>query len=176
MIALNVKELREAALYLKSGDEILLSGTVYTARDAAHKRFFAALDAGLELPIPIKDSVIYYCGPTPAPLGLPIGSAGPTTSSRMDKFAPKLYDMGMVATIGKGERSINVIEAIKRNNALYLCALGGAGAICANAIKECYIAAFEDLGCESVKMLRIENLPLFVACDIHGNSIYKHFE
>ena len=176
MIELNVNELRNAAKHLKCGDEILLTGTVYTARDAAHKRFFAALDAGLEIPIPIKESVIYYCGPTPAPYGLPIGSAGPTTSTRMDKFAPKLYDMGMMATIGKGERSAEVIEAIKRNKALYLCALGGAGAICASAIKECTVAAYDELGCESVKRLRIEKLPLFVACDIHGNSIYKHFE
>ncbi len=176
MIELKVSELREAALYLKCGDEILLSGTVYTARDAAHKRFFAALEEGRELPIPIKDSVIYYCGPTPAPEGLAIGSAGPTTSTRMDKFAPTLYDMGMIATIGKGERKGTVIEALKRNRSLYLCALGGAGAICANAIKECTVAAYEELGCESVKKLLIEKLPLFVACDIHGNSIYRHFE
>ena len=176
MREINVNELRGAASELKCGDEILLTGTVYTARDAAHKRFFAALKEGNELPFPIKDSVIYYCGPTPAPEGLAIGSAGPTTSTRMDKFAPTLYDMGMIATIGKGERNKAVIEAIKRNKALYLCALGGAGAICANAIKECTVAAYGELGCESVKMLRIEKLPLFVACDIHGNSIYKHFE
>ena len=175
MTELNVKELRAAAPALKCGEEILLSGTVYTARDAAHKRFFAALDRGDELPIPIEDSVIYYCGPTPAPAGLAIGSAGPTTSTRMDGFAPRLYDMGMIATIGKGERDAAVVDAIIRNKALYLCALGGAGAICANSIKECKVAAYEELGCESVKMLRIEKMPLFVACDIYGNSIYKRF-
>lgn len=175
MIELNVTELRNAAPNLKCGDEILLTGTVYTARDAAHKRFFVALDEGKHLPFDIKDSVIYYCGPTPAPEGLAIGSAGPTTSTRMDKFSPRLYDMGMIATIGKGERSIEVIEAIKRNKALYLCALGGAGAICAKAIKECTVAAYDELGCESVKRLVIEKMPLFVACDVHGNSIYKQF-
>jgi fumarate hydratase subunit beta len=176
MLELNVSELREAAPKLKCGDEILLTGIVYTARDAAHKRFFAALDEGKPLPIDIKDCVIYYCGPTPAPEGMPIGSAGPTTSVRMDKFAPKRYDMGMIATSGKGERNAEVIEAIKRNKALYLCALGGAGAICASAIKECTVAAYDELGCESVKRLRIEKMPLFVACDVHGDSIYKHFK
>ena len=175
MREINVSELRTVAPELKCGEEILLTGTVYTARDAAHKRFFATLDDGKDLPIPIDDCVIYYCGPTPAPNGLAIGSAGPTTSTRMDKFAPRLYDMGMIATIGKGERKPEVIEAIKRNKALYLCALGGAGAICAASIKECTVAAYDELGCESVKKLRVEKMPLFVACDVKGNSIYKSF-
>lgn len=175
MREIQVSELKAAAPSLKCGEEILLTGTVYTARDAAHKRFFAALENGDSLPIPIENAVIYYCGPTPAPEGLPIGSAGPTTSKRMDKFAPRLYDMGMVATIGKGERSDEVIDAIKRNKALYLCALGGAGAICAKAVKECTVAAYGELGCESVKILKVEKLPLFVACDTEGNCIYPKF-
>ena len=172
MRKIHVSELRAIAPSLKCGEQILLSGKVYTARDAAHKRFFKALEDGNDLPFDIKDSVIYYCGPTPAPNGLPIGSAGPTTSKRMDPYAPRLYDMGMLATIGKGERSREVTEAIKRNGALYLCALGGAGALAAKSITSLKITAFAELGCESVKEIELDSFPLFVACDTLGNSIY----
>jgi len=169
---INVNELRAIAPTLKCGEQIFLSGKVYTARDAAHKRFFEALASGKELPFDIKDAIIYYCGPTPAPDGLPIGSAGPTTSKRMDPYAPRLYDMGMLATIGKGERSREVIDAIKRNGALYLCALGGAGALAARSITSLKVIALEELGCESVKEIELEKFPVFVACDTLGNSIY----
>lgn len=169
---IHISELRAAAPTLRCGEQISLSGKVYTARDAAHKRFFEALASGKELPFDIKDSVIYYCGPTPAPSGLPIGSAGPTTSKRMDPYAPTLYDMGMLATIGKGERSEAVRDAIKRNGALYLCALGGAGALAAKSITSLKIIALEELGCESVKEIELNKFPVFVACDTLGNSIY----
>lgn len=166
-------QLREYAPKLKIGDKVTLSGTVYTARDAAHKRFFALIDDGKELPIDIKDSVIYYAGPTPAPEGRPIGSCGPTTSGRMDKFAPKLLDMGLVAMIGKGERSSEVCDAAVRNNAVYLCAIGGAGALAADCIKSCEVVAFDDLGCESVKKLTVEDFPLIVANDCSGGDIFS---
>ena len=170
---LNVTQLREYAPKLKIGAKVTLSGTVYTARDAAHKRFFALIDDGKELPIDIKDSVIYYAGPTPAPEGRPIGSCGPTTSGRMDKFAPKLLDMGLVAMIGKGERSSEVCDAVVRNNAVYLCAIGGAGALAADCIKSCEVVAFDDLGCESVKKLTVEDFPLIVANDCNGGDIFS---
>ncbi len=171
--SLEVSQLREYAPKLKIGDKVTLSGTVYTARDAAHKRFFALIDEGKELPIDIKDSVIYYAGPTPAPEGRPIGSCGPTTSGRMDRFAPKLLDMGLVAMIGKGERSEDVRDAVVRNNAVYLCAIGGAGALAADCIKSCEVVAFDDLGCESVKKLTVEEFPLIVANDCAGGDIFS---
>ena len=171
--SLDVSQLREYAPKLKIGDKVTLSGTVYTARDAAHKRFFALIDEGKELPIDIKDSVIYYAGPTPAPEGRPIGSCGPTTSGRMDRFAPKLLDMGLVAMIGKGERSEDVRDAVVRNNAVYLCAIGGAGALAADCIKSCEVVAFDDLGCESVKKLTVEEFPLIVANDCAGGDIFS---
>lgn len=145
------EELKAVSGELKCGDKILLSGVVYTARDAAHKRFNALLDEGKELPIPLKDAVIYYAGPTPAPEGKPIGSCGPTTSGRMDRFAPRLLDLGLGGMIGKGERSQEVRDAVIRNGAVYLCAIGGAGALACNCIKSCEVVAFEELGCESVK-------------------------
>lgn len=157
---------------LRVGDKVLLSGTIYTARDAAHKRFDKLLDEGKELPIPIKDAVIYYAGPTPAPEGRPIGSCGPTTSGRMDKFAPRLLDLGLCAMVGKGERNKEVCDAVVRNKAVYLCAIGGAGALAASCIKSCEVVAFEELGCESVKRLRIEELPLVVANDCSGGDIF----
>ena len=171
--SLDVSQLREYAPKLKIGDKVTLSGTVYTARDAAHKRFFALIDEGKELPIDIKDSVIYYAGPTPAPEGRPIGSCGPTTSGRMDRFAPKFLDMGLVAMIGKGERSEDVRDAVVRNNAVYLCAIGGAGALAADCIKSCEVVAFDDLGCESVKKLTVEEFPLIVANDCAGGDIFS---
>lgn len=168
----SVEELRGLCPRLKAGDKVVLSGTVYTARDAAHKRFKAAIDSGGELPVDIKDAVIYYAGPTPAPEGKAIGSCGPTTSGRMDKFAPELLDMGLCAMIGKGERSTEVRDAVVRNGAVYLCAVGGAGALVGSCIKSCEVVAFEDLGCESVKRLRVEEMPLIVADDCSGGDIF----
>ena len=140
---LNTENVREWIKTLKAGEEILLSGTVYSARDAAHKRFTELLDKGEELPIDIKDAVIYYCGPTPAKPGMPIGSCGPTTSVRMDGFAPRLYAGGLAATIGKGGRGENVVEAIREYGGAYLCAMGGAGAISAKSISSVEIVAFQ---------------------------------
>ena len=134
--SLTVDELKDFAKNLNAGDRVLLSGKVYTARDAAHKRIFEALEKGNSLPFEISGAVIYYAGPTPTPQNLKIGSCGPTTSCRMDSFTPKLLDMGLTATIGKGERNLEVIEAIKRNNSVYLCAIGGAGALAALHITE----------------------------------------
>lgn len=170
---LSTDELKEKAELLKAGDRVLLSGTVYTSRDAAHKRIFAALKSGEKLPYDLKGAVIYYAGPTPAPEGLPIGSCGPTTSGRMDPYAPALLDAGLIAMIGKGQRSDEVCEAVCRNKAVYLCAVGGAGALAAKCIKSCEVVAFEDLGCESVKRLKIENFPLIVAIDCKGGNLFK---
>jgi len=158
---------------LCAGDKVILSGTVYTARDAAHKRIFEALENGSPLPFNIKNAVIYYAGPTPTPDGLAIGSCGPTTSSRMDSFTPRLLDMELCATIGKGERSKEVIDAIVRNKSVYLCAIGGAGALAAQRITECSVIAYEDLGCESVKKLTFKDFPLIVGIDSNGNNIFK---
>ncbi len=173
MLEINVSELREIAPKLHAGDKILLSGKVYTARDAAHARMIRSLDNGEALPIPIRDAVIYYAGPTPEKNGLAIGSCGPTTSSRMDVYTPKLLDCGMLAMIGKGERSREVTEAQTRNGALYLCAVGGAGAIAASHIKSAVTVAYDDLGCEAVRLLEFDKFPLFVGTDIYGESIYK---
>lgn len=170
---INVSELRSYCDRLRIGDKVLLTGTVYTARDAAHKRIDAVLDDGGELPFEMKDAVIYYAGPTPAAPGKAIGSCGPTTSGRMDKFAPRFLDLGLCAMIGKGERSREVMDAVKRNNAVYFCAIGGAGALAASCIKSCEVIAFEDLGCESVKKLYIEKFPVTVAVDSHGGDIFK---
>ncbi len=170
---LNVSELRNKSGLLKAGDKIYLSGVVYTARDAAHKRIMELINNNKPLPFPLKDSVIYYAGPTPAPDNKVIGSCGPTTSSRMDNFAPILYDMGVIATIGKGERNKKVIESIIKNKSLYLCAIGGAGALASCSITENQIIAFDDLGCESIKKLMFESFPLYVGIDCNGNTIFK---
>lgn len=172
-IKLNTKDIKEAAKTLCAGDSVLLSGTVYTARDAAHKKICALIDNGEKIPFELDGAVIYYAGPTPAPEGRPIGSCGPTTSSRMDGFAPKLIDLGVAATIGKGNRSNEVVEAMKRNGAIYLCAIGGAGAIAAKAIKEVEIIAFPELGCEAVRRMKIEDFPLIVGIDSKGSTILK---
>ena len=172
-IPLHTSKITEIAPALNAGDRVLLSGTIYTARDAAHKRIFALLDEGKEPPFPLEGSCVYYAGPTPAPGGLPIGSCGPTTSSRMDVFAPRLLDLGMKCMIGKGQRSQAVVEAIQRNGAVYLCAIGGAGALAAKSVRSLEVIAFEDLGCESVKRLEIENFPLLVAIDCHGGSLFE---
>ncbi|MBR1384542.1 MAG: fumarate hydratase C-terminal domain-containing protein [Ruminococcus sp.] len=173
ILKVNAQELKAAAAELRIGDKILLSGVVYTSRDAAHKRIMSLIEQGRELPYDIDGAVIYYAGPTPAPEGKPIGSCGPTTSGRMDRFAPKLLDMGLAGMIGKGERSKEVREAIVRNKAIYLCAVGGAGALACNCIKSCDVIAFEDLGCESVKRLYVEDFPLIVANDIFGGDIFE---
>ena len=168
-----VESLPQVAKNLRAGQNIFLSGTIYTARDAAHKRLTAMLEKGEPLRFPMKGSVIYYAGPTPTPEGLPIGSCGPTTSSRMDVFAPRFLDLGLVAMIGKGNRSREVCAAIERNNAVYLCALGGAGALAAKAVRSLEVVAFEDLGCESIKRLEIENFPLIVGIDCVGGSLFS---
>ena len=173
MIEINVADLKSKAKMLKAGDSVVLSGTVYTARDAAHKRITEIMANGGELPFSLDGAVIYYAGLTPAPEGLAIGSCGPTTSSRMDGFAPKLLDNGLVAMIGKGQRSDEVCAAIERNEAVYFCAIGGAGALASKCIKSSEVIAFDDLGCESVKKLEIENFPLIVAIDCKGGNLYK---
>lgn len=170
---LNTQELRKYTSELKVGDKVLLTGTIYTGRDAAHKKFMQLIEDKKPLPFEVKDSVIYYAGPTPAPEGRPIGSCGPTTSGRMDKFAPVLLDMGMCAMIGKGERNEQVCKSVVKNKAVYLCAIGGAGALAADCIKSCEVIAFEELGCESVKKLYIEKFPLIVANDCNGGDIFR---
>ena len=164
--------LREAAKTLRAGDRILLSGTVYTSRDAAHKRIVQLLDENKMPPFPLQDAVIYYSGATPAPDGMPIGSCGPTTSGRMDPFAPLLYDCGVAATIGKGERNEAVCEAIRRNGGIYLCAIGGAGALAAKSVAACKVIAFDDLGCEAVKRMEVVDFPLIVAIDGQGGNLF----
>ncbi|MBE6828050.1 MAG: TRZ/ATZ family protein [Ruminococcaceae bacterium] len=170
---LTTSELKNAAEYLEAGDTVYLSGTVYTSRDAAHKRIMKLIEDGKTLPYGIDGAVIYYAGPTPTPEGLAIGSCGPTTSSRMDVYAPKLLDMGLTAMVGKGPRSAEVIDAIVRNRALYFCAIGGAGALASKCISDCEVIAFEDLGCESVKKLTFRDFPLTLAIDARGNSLFK---
>lgn len=157
---------------LCAGDRVLLSGTIYTARDAAHKRLFALLDEGAELPFPLAGAVIYYAGPTPGQQGMAVGACGPTTSGRMDPYAPRLLDLGLAAMIGKGDRTREVQEAIVRNGACYFAAVGGAGALIAKCIETAEVIAFEDLGCESVKRMTVRDLPLTVAIDCAGGNLY----
>lgn len=170
---INVTQLREYAERLKAGDRVVLSGKVYTSRDAAHKRIVEAIENGTPLPYDLKDAVIYYAGPTPAPEGLAVGSCGPTTSGRMDVFAPLLLDKGVVAMVGKGERNKAVCDAIVRNKAVYLCAIGGAGALASKCITDCKVIAYDDLGCESVKELTFSDFPLTVAIDCSGGNIFE---
>lgn len=172
MINLTTDELKEKAKTLRAGDKVLLSGTVYTSRDAAHKRIKALLDSGGELPYDLDGAAIYYAGPTGAKDGMVIGSCGPTTSSRMDVYSPEFLDRGLSAMIGKGERSEAVCDAIKRNGAVYFCAIGGAGALACKCITECEVIAFEDLGCESVKRLTFKEFPLIAAIDSIGGNIF----
>lgn len=173
MTELNTSELKEKAKTLKAGDKVLLSGVVYTSRDAAHKRIKELLDKGEPTPYELSGAAIYYAGPTAAKDGMVIGSCGPTTSSRMDVYAPEFLDCGLSAMIGKGERSESVCEAIRRNGAVYFCAIGGAGALACKCITECEVIAFEDLGCESVKRLVFDKFPLIVAVDSSGGNIFK---
>ena len=158
---------------LRIGDRVILSGTIYTARDAAHKRIFALLDEGKQPPFPLRDALIYYAGPTPAQQGMAVGACGPTTSSRMNAFAPRLLDLGLGGIIGKGEMDSQVREALVRNGVCYFAAVGGAGALIAKCIQEAEVIAFDDLGCESVKRMRVENLPLTVAMDSTGRNLYE---
>ncbi len=163
---------REEAKNLKAGDYVYLSGILYTARDAAHKRMEEALERGEKLPISVKDHVIYYMGPSPARQGRPIGSAGPTTASRMDKYTPRLLDMGMIGMIGKGKRSKEVLDAVVRNGAVYFAAVGGAGALLSQRIKKAEVIAYEDLGTEAIRKLEVENFPVIVVADAQGNNLY----
>jgi len=158
---------------LNIGDKVLLSGTVYTARDAAHQRLIDLLEENEELPIEINGQVIYYVGPAPAPPGKPIGSAGPTTSYRMDPFTPLLQDKGLKATVGKGPRGKKVIESIKKNKAVYLAAVGGVAALIAKSIKKAEIVAYSDLGAEAIRKLEVKDFPCIVANDTKGNDLYK---
>ncbi len=168
----NTLEIKKHINKLKVGDRVFLSGVVYTARDAAHKRIVELLASGNALPIELNNSFIYYAGPTPTPDGMAIGSCGPTTSSRMDKFAPQLLDLGLTGMIGKGPRNQDVIDAIIRNRSIYFCATGGAGALASRCITSCEVIAFDDLGCESVKKLQFNNFPLVVGIDSNGNSLF----
>jgi len=170
---LNTSELKEKSGALRVNDRVLLSGTVYTARDAAHKRIFDLIKKGGPLPFILEGACIYYAGPTPAKPGTVIGSCGPTTSSRMDSYTPLLLKNGLKAMVGKGERNDEVCSAIAENGAVYLCAIGGAGALAAKCITECEEIAFKDLGCESIKRLVFNNFPLIVAIDSLGNNIFK---
>ncbi len=158
---------------LKIGDKVLLNGTIYTGRDAAHKRLVELLEQGKELPFDVKGQVIYYVGPAPAPPGKPIGSAGPTTSYRMDPYAPALMDAGLKGMIGKGPRNKSVIDSMKKNKAVYLAAIGGAAVVVAKAIKKANVIAYEDLGTEAIRELKVEDFPCIVANDIKGNDIYN---
>ena len=164
---------KEDARSLKAGDYVYLSGTIYTARDAAHKRMKEALDQGQKLPFDLKGSVIYYMGPSPAREGMPIGSAGPTTASRMDKYTPELLDLGLGAMIGKGKRSPAVIDAMVRNGAVYFAAVGGAGALLSKCILSSEIVAYEDLGAEAIRKLEVKNFPVIVVIDSQGNNWYE---
>ena len=169
---IDASEIRRYAPRMRAGDRVLLSGTIYTARDQAHMAIFRLLDAGEPTPFEIRDAVIYYAGPTPGHDGMPTGACGPTTSSRMDGFAPRLLELGLAAMIGKGLRSDAVKESIVKNGTVYLCAVGGAGALIARSIKEMEEIAFPELGCESVKRLVVEKMPLIVGIDPDGGDIF----
>ena len=158
---------------LKSGDYVYITGIIYVARDAAHKRMDDLLKEGKELPIKLKDNIIYYMGPSPAREGRPIGSAGPTTASRMDKYAPKLLDLGLKGMIGKGKRTQEVKDAIVRNGCVYFAAVGGAGALLSKAITSSEVVAYEDLGAEAIRKLEVKDFPVIVVIDKDGNNLYE---
>lgn len=170
---LNTPVTKEELSVLRAGDRVLLSGTVYTARDAAHQRMMERLDRGEALPFALEGSAIYYVGPTPERPGQVIGSAGPTTSGRMDKFSPRLLDLGQPVMIGKGARSREVKEAIVRNGAVYLAAMGGAGAVMSASVDSADVVCWEDLGCEAVRRLHVTDMPLTVVIDSQGNDLYE---
>lgn len=160
-------------LKLKAGDRVFITGRIYSARDAAHKRLFDLLMRGEAIPIPLEGQVMYYMGPSPAPPGRPIGAAGPTTSYRMDPFTPKLLEKGLRLMVGKGKRSLEVKEALREYKAAYLAAIGGAGALMSRSIKEARIVAYEDLGPEAIRELWVEDFPAIVINDAHGNDLYE---
>ena len=164
---------KEVSRSLHAGDYVYITGTIYTARDAAHKRMDDALNNNESLPINIKDQVIYYMGPSPAREGRPIGSAGPTTASRMDKYAPKLLDLGLTAMIRKGKRSQEVLDAVVRNESVYLAAVGGAGALLSKCIKSSEVISYDDLGAEAIRKLEVEDFPVIVVADCEGNNLYE---
>ena len=170
---LNTENINEWVSGLRAGDRVYLSGKIYTARDAAHKKISALISDGEELPFDLNGSVVYFAGPTPAKGTLAVGSIGPTTSSRMDCYSPLMLENGQKAMIGKGNRSPQVIESIKDNSAVYFAAVGGAGALYSECVKSCRVIAFPELGCESVKELNVVNFPLLVAIDSKGNSLYS---
>ena len=164
---------KEVSRKLRAGDYVYITGTIYVARDAAHKRMIEALDRGEQLPIDIKDATIYYMGPSPAREGRPIGSAGPTTASRMDKYAPTLLDLGQKAMIGKGKRTKEVIDAIVRNHAVYFAAIGGAGALLSKCITKSEVICYDDLGAEAIRKIEIKDFPVIVVIDSQGNNLYE---
>ena len=165
--------IREEILNLKSGDSVYITGTIYTARDAAHKRMYELLEKGESLPFDVRNNIIYYMGPSPARPGKPIGSAGPTTASRMDKYTPSLLDLGLGGMIAKGKRSEEVRQAIIQNKSVYFAAIGGAGALLSKAIKSSEIIAYEDLGTEAICKLEVEEFPVIVVIDPEGNNLYE---
>ena len=164
---------KEEAATLQAGDYVYITGTIYTARDAAHKRMQETLDKGEALPLELGNNIIYYMGPSPAREGRPIGSAGPTTSSRMDKYAPTLMDLGLAGMIGKGKRSQAVLDAIVRNGAVYFAAVGGAGALLSKSIVKSEVVAYDDLGTEAIRKLEVENFPVIVVIDKEGHNLYE---
>lgn len=170
---INVPLSNEDARSLRAGDYVYLTGTIYTARDAAHKRMYEALEKGNALPVDMKNNVIYYMGPSPARDGRAIGSAGPTTASRMDKYAPALLDLGLKGMIGKGKRSQEVREAIVRNGAVYFAAVGGAGALLSRSITSSEVIAYDDLGTEAIRKLTVKDFPVIVVIDSEGNNLYE---
>lgn len=170
---INVPFTKDIAKTLQAGDYVYLTGIIYTARDAAHKRMQETLLKHELLPFEIKDQVIYYLGPTPAKEGQVIGSAGPTTSSRMDRYTPELLDLGLTGMIGKGKRSKEVIDSMKENTAVYFAAVGGAGALLSKCIKKSEVVAYDDLGTEAIRKLEVEKLPVIVVIDSEGNNMYE---
>lgn len=164
---------KEIAKTLKAGDYVYITGTIYTARDAAHKRMYEALQNNEDLPFDMKEQMIYYMGPSPAREGRPIGSAGPTTASRMDKYAPQLLDLGLGAMIAKGKRNQEVIDAIIKNDAVYFAAVGGAGALLSKCITSSKVIAYDDLGTEAIRKLTVEKFPVIVVIDSEGNNLYE---
>ena len=164
---------KEKVKELHAGDYVYITGTVYTARDAAHKRMVEQKEQGMELPFIMKDQIVYYLGPTPNREGQVIGSAGPTTSSRMDKYAPRLLDLGEKAMIGKGKRSKEVVDAVIRNHAVYFAAIGGAGALLSKCITKSEIVCYEDLGAEAIRKIEVKDFPVIVVIDREGNNLYE---
>ena len=164
---------REDARNLRAGDSCLISGVIYTARDAAHKRLCELVVAGKELPVDIKDSIIYFVGPTPAKPGQAIGSAGPTTSYRMDAYSPTLISLGLTGMIGKGKRGPEVVDAMKKHGAVYFGAIGGCGALLSKCIKKAEVVAYDDLGAEAIRRLEVEDFPAIVIIDSQGNNLYQ---